>query len=88
MPERLYICPCDGMWHTYLSQTQGCGSSNLPTGSAAAACWNLIFVRVMGAQRAPRLSAFGKPLFRQRLRLTAGLTLIFVRVMELAYILG
>ena len=45
------------------------------------------FARVMGAQRAPRLSAFGKPLFRQRFRLTAGLTLIFARVMEPVYIL-
>ena len=25
------LCPCDGIWNTYLSQTQGFGSSNLPT---------------------------------------------------------
>ena len=39
MKHRLYVdvqavfllCPCDGTWHTYLSQTQGFGSSNLPT---------------------------------------------------------
>ena len=24
------LCPRDGTWHTYLSQTQGFGSSNLP----------------------------------------------------------
>ena len=24
------LCPCDGIRHTYLSQTQGFGSSNLP----------------------------------------------------------
>lgn len=25
-----FICPRDGTWNTYLSQTQGFGSSNLP----------------------------------------------------------